>query len=393
LLLLRHGQSEWNAHGRWQGWADPPLSAQGHAQALAAGRLLRAEGFTAVATSDLQRARLTAELAAAELGLAGPVLIDAGLREYDVGEWSGLTWVEIEARWPGALDAWRSGRLQATPGGETRDAFAARITAAVERVAARYPAGPVLLITHGGVISTLERLLGVDQRRLAHLGGRWVASSAGRLRAGEVIFLLEPDAGREAAGASGRQEAADGEATELAELCQLQASRQPGGTLPSGTVKNVEVVRSPRRRKTVQAREVNGVLRVSIPATMTKADEAHWVAEMLRRMERRSHANNGALARRADHLATRYHLRRPMNIRWVDNQEWRWGSCTPADGSIRISTRLAGEPGWVLDYVIVHELAHLHVARHDAAFWALVNRYPQAERARGFLIARGLEPA
>jgi predicted metal-dependent hydrolase len=158
-------------------------------------------------------------------------------------------------------------------------------------------------------------------------------------------------------------------------------------------VKKVEVVRSPRRRKTVQAREVNGVLRVSIPATMTKADEAHWVAEMLRRMERRSSANNGALSRRAEHLATRYHLRRPTSIRWVGNQEWRWGSCTPADGSVRISTRLAGEPGWVLDYVIIHELAHLHVARHDAAFWALVNRYPQAERARGFLIARGLEPA
>jgi predicted metal-dependent hydrolase len=157
-------------------------------------------------------------------------------------------------------------------------------------------------------------------------------------------------------------------------------------------VKNVEVVRSPRRRKTVQAREVNGVLRVSIPATMTKADEAHWVAEMLRRMDRRTAANNVDLTRRADQLAARYRLRRPSSIRWVNNQEWRWGSCTPADGAIRISTRLAGEPPWVLDYVIVHELAHLHLSRHDATFWALVNRYPHAERARGFLIARGLEP-
>jgi predicted metal-dependent hydrolase len=330
---------------------------------------------------------------AGALGLSRPVLIDAGLREYDVGEWSGLTRVEIEARWPGALDGWRSGRLTATPGGEARYAFTTRITAALQRVAASDAAGPVLVITHGGVISALERLLVADQRRLAHLGGRWVESSGGRLDAGDVVFLFEPDAGREAAAHGRPPEAAEGEGTELPEVCEFQASRQGAGTLPSGTVKNVEVVRSPRRRKTVQAREVNGVLRVSIPATMTKADEAHWVGEMLRRMERKASANDGALTRRAHHLAAHYHLRRPMTIRWVDNQEWRWGSCTPADGSIRISTRLAGEPRWVLDYVIVHELAHLHVARHDAAFWALVSRYPQAERARGFLIARGLEPA
>jgi predicted metal-dependent hydrolase len=154
----------------------------------------------------------------------------------------------------------------------------------------------------------------------------------------------------------------------------------------------VEVVRSPRRRKTVQAREVNGVLRVSIPASMTKADEDRWVAEMLRRMERRTATNGVDLARRAEQLAIRYRLRRPFSIRWVDNQEWRWGSCTPADGAVRISSRLASEPGWVLDYVIVHELAHLDVPRHGPAFWSIVNRYPRAERARGFLMARGLEP-
>jgi predicted metal-dependent hydrolase len=153
----------------------------------------------------------------------------------------------------------------------------------------------------------------------------------------------------------------------------------------------VEVVRSPRRRKTVQAREVNGVLRVSIPATMTKSDEERWVAEMLRRMARRNAANGLDLQRRAEQLATRYRLRQPRTIRWVDNQAWRWGSCTPADGAIRISSRLASEPPWVLDYVIVHELAHLDIPRHDAAFWALVNRYPKTERARGFLIARGIE--
>jgi broad specificity phosphatase PhoE/predicted metal-dependent hydrolase len=393
LLLLRHGESEWNAQGRWQGWADPPLSLEGRDQAAAAGRLLRPAGFTAVAASDLQRARLTAELAAAELGLSRAVHIDAGLREYDVGQWSGLTRTEIEARWPHALADWRQGRLVATPGGETRDAFIARIAAAVTRVATTHPGETVLVITHGGVISALERSLGADQRRLAHLGGRWVEASGDGLRAGAVVFLFEPDAETEATTHGRPPEAAEGEGTELTEVCEFRAAHNGAGTLPSGTVKKVEVVRSPRRRKTVQAREVNGVLRVSIPATMTKADEAHWVAEMLRRMDRRSAANNIDLARRADQLAARYRLRRPASIRWVNNQEWRWGSCTPANGAIRISTRLAGEPAWVLDYVIVHELAHLHLARHDAAFWSLVNRYPQAERARGFLIARGLEPA
>ena len=126
---------------------------------------------------------------------------------------------------------------------------------------------------------------------------------------------------------------------------------------------------------------------------MTKADEEHWVAEMVRRMERRIGVNGVDLAKRAEQLALRYRLPMPASIRWVDNQEWRWGSCTPADGAIRISSRLGREPGWVLDYVIVHELAHLEVPRHGPAFWAIVNRYAKTERARGFLMARGLEPS
>jgi hypothetical protein len=153
----------------------------------------------------------------------------------------------------------------------------------------------------------------------------------------------------------------------------------------------VEVVRSARRRKTVQAREVGGVLRVSIPAGMTAADEERWVAEMVRRMERRAATDGIDLTARAAALADRYGLPKPQAIRWVDNQEWRWGSCTPSDRTVRISSRLVGEPGWVLDYVIVHELAHLSVPRHNARFWALVRRYPRAERAHGFLMARGLD--
>jgi predicted metal-dependent hydrolase len=93
------------------------------------------------------------------------------------------------------------------------------------------------------------------------------------------------------------------------------------------------------------------------------------------------------LASRAARLAARYLPDHPdpTSVRWVANQNGRWGSCTPEDGTIRISNRIAGMPEWVVDYVIVHELVHLVIAAHNAQFWALVNRYPKAERARGYL--------
>jgi predicted metal-dependent hydrolase len=153
----------------------------------------------------------------------------------------------------------------------------------------------------------------------------------------------------------------------------------------------VEVVRSRRRHKTVQARQVGDVVRVSVPATMSRAEEERWVNEMLRRIGRRQHPASADLHARAGALASRFGLAMPTSTRWVDNQLYRWGSCTPSDGTIRISSRLAKEPQWVLDYVLVHELAHLHVSGHGKAFWEIVNRYPLAERARGFLMARGLE--
>jgi predicted metal-dependent hydrolase len=155
----------------------------------------------------------------------------------------------------------------------------------------------------------------------------------------------------------------------------------------------VEVVRSTRRRKTVQAWQVGDLLRISIPASMSKAEETRWVTEMLGRIERKISASGVDLPERAAALAGRHRLETPLSIRWVNNQEWRWGSCTPADRTIRISSRLAAEPPWVIDYVIVHELAHLTVSGHGRAFWDLVYRYPLTERARGFLIARSLEPA
>lgn len=153
----------------------------------------------------------------------------------------------------------------------------------------------------------------------------------------------------------------------------------------------VEVVRSTKRRKTISAREVEGVIRVSIPATMSKADEAKWVDEMVRRVQRKTSSSAVDLEARAAALASRYRLPRPDSIRWVGNQGSRWGSCTPVDRAIRISDRLADMPPWVLDYVVVHELAHLEVAAHDARFYELVGRYPKAERAIGYLMAKGLD--
>ena len=151
---------------------------------------------------------------------------------------------------------------------------------------------------------------------------------------------------------------------------------------------SVEVVRSTRRRRTVGARMVGAVLRVSVPSWMSAAEERRCVDEMVLRYEREQIAALVDLDERAAVLSRRYGLRRPTSIRWVDTMHTRWGSCTPSTGTVRISTRLAAFPKWVRDYVIVHELAHLTHADHTPAFWRLVERYPMTERARGYLIAR-----
>jgi predicted metal-dependent hydrolase len=151
---------------------------------------------------------------------------------------------------------------------------------------------------------------------------------------------------------------------------------------------HVEVTRSKKRRKTVGAHLAGDVLRIAIPSWMSKAEEAHWVREMSGRFQRKMSADRLRLAERAATLARRHDLRRPVTIRWADDMRSRWGSCTPSTGTIRIATRLAAFPDWVVDYVIVHELAHLEVLGHSDEFWRLVYRYPKAERAIGYLIAK-----
>ena len=159
----------------------------------------------------------------------------------------------------------------------------------------------------------------------------------------------------------------------------------------------VRVVRSPRRRKTVTAYRDGDTVVVLLPGRMSRREEAHWVATMLQRLEqrerRRQPPGDSELERRALQLAARYleGAVEPRSVRWVGNMRSRYGSCTPEDGTIRMSDRIAPDPAWVRDYVLVHELAHLAVPDHSAAFWRLVARYPLTERARGFLIAKGME--
>lgn len=153
----------------------------------------------------------------------------------------------------------------------------------------------------------------------------------------------------------------------------------------------VEVRRSARRRRTVSAYREGTRIIVLIPATMSRAEEHKWVATMVARLERkarRTTRSDADLMQRAAQLNETYFDGRatPSSVRWVSNQNARWGSCTPGDGTIRLSDRLQRMPTWVQDYVLVHELAHLLVSAHDAAFWALVSGFPQAERAKGFLI-------
>jgi predicted metal-dependent hydrolase len=153
----------------------------------------------------------------------------------------------------------------------------------------------------------------------------------------------------------------------------------------------VEVRRSKRRRRTVSAYREGDRIVVMIPATLTRAEEREWVATMLAKLERsekRRRPSDDDLMRRAHDLSNRYlgGMAEPESVRWVDNQMSRWGSCTPGDRTIRLSARLQGMPAWVIDYVLVHELAHLLESGHDARFWAWVDRYPQAEKAKGYLL-------
>lgn len=156
------------------------------------------------------------------------------------------------------------------------------------------------------------------------------------------------------------------------------------------SAQSVEVRRSARRRRTVSAYREGGTVVVLLPEGLPSDTEQRWVQRMLERLEeqeRRRQPDDEALQARAVELSLRFLQGRasPRSVRWVDNQGSRWGSCTPTDGSIRLSARLRGLPRWVLDYVLLHELAHLVEPTHGPAFWELLATYPRTDRARGFL--------
>ena len=182
---------------------------------------------------------------------------------------------------------------------------------------------------------------------------------------------------------------------ELAEECrplpgedgtdELEEFEPPPVVMPF----RVNVIRSANRHKTVSSRLAGGVLEIRIPAWMSDFDEAEVVNNFCRRFEERHRCWEVDLGARARDLAARYDLPEPRAIRWSTRQRQRWGSCSTVKGEILISHRLTEVPPWVLDYVIVHELAHLLESDHSAAFDALVARYPLTERAIGYLEAFG----
>ena len=184
LLVVRHGQSEWNATGRWQGRADPPLTDEGRSQSKVAGGALGT--FDAVVASPLLRAAETATIIAELLGI-GPVLTDPDLVERDAGEWQGLTRSQIQEGWPGFLDDGRR-----PPGYELGDAMLTRTLSVLERISERMGDGDVLVVSHGGVVYALEQACGEPWRRLPNLGARWFEVSGGDLSAGPRVDLV-PD--------------------------------------------------------------------------------------------------------------------------------------------------------------------------------------------------------
>jgi predicted metal-dependent hydrolase len=156
---------------------------------------------------------------------------------------------------------------------------------------------------------------------------------------------------------------------------------------------SVVVIRSTRRRRTVSAQRRGGAIEIRLPAGMSGDEESKWIERMTRRLRRRPAPGDADLMLRAQQLSNRFFedALKAASVRWSDQQTTRWGSCTVDTGAIRLSSRMRDFPAWVVDYVLIHELAHLRYRSHGPRFWSLVARYSLAERARGYLIAKGGE--
>ncbi len=182
LLVLRHGESTWNAAGLWQGAADPPLSSRGREQALAAAAALTRLGpFELVVTSCLDRAATTGRVIADVLGVRVG-LCRQGLNERDVGEWQGLTNRVIDDRYPGARVAGHTPERW-----ESDDDVLVRASETITRLAAAHPGTNVLVVAHGGVIGVLQRNGGIDGPRIGNLDGYWLHVEHDGPNAGIVV--------------------------------------------------------------------------------------------------------------------------------------------------------------------------------------------------------------
>jgi glucosyl-3-phosphoglycerate phosphatase len=174
VLVMRHGESVWNVEGRWQGWSNPPLTARGESDAERRARHLAREGFRprAVYSSDLLRASRTAEIVAGHLDV--PMIIDAGFRERDVGEWAGHTNDEIDTGWPGMRERWRHGELEHPPGGETDASLLARFDIALVHALAHVGTGMLAIVCHHGNVRAVATRAGVPvNQRIPNLAGFW----------------------------------------------------------------------------------------------------------------------------------------------------------------------------------------------------------------------------
>lgn len=185
LLLVRHGESTWNAEGRWAGQADPDLTSLGEAQALELADRVRSAGIDRIVSSDLRRARTTAEIVGAALR-TDELSTDARLRERHSTDWCGLTHQEIEADWPGHLDAWRSRTRLDLPGEtESWPTFVSRVEASIREIL--HERLVTLVVTHAGVFRAVEVLCGATNRQVNNAGGQWIEAHAGDLSLGPAI--------------------------------------------------------------------------------------------------------------------------------------------------------------------------------------------------------------
>jgi len=186
LLIIRHGQSEWNALGRWQGQADPPLTDVGENQAKKATKKLGL--FDSIVSSPLQRAKNTASIISEITGV-GPVTTEVGLIERDAGPWQGLTRIEIEKGWPGFLD---SG--QRPDGYEPNPDLLLRIFAVLRKISKNSRiSDSILIVSHAGIVHALENLHNQPSKKVPNLGGRWFEFVDDELIMGKRALLITED--------------------------------------------------------------------------------------------------------------------------------------------------------------------------------------------------------